>query len=69
MSSLKVNKMDLLTPLSMVAGVVDRKQSKPVLANVRLRWDTHTLTMTCSDLEIQTTAKVCLCTNSIERQN
>jgi DNA polymerase-3 subunit beta len=58
MSSLKVNKMDLLTPLSMVAGVVDRKQSKPVLANVRLRWDTHTLTMTCSDLEIQTTAKV-----------
>lgn len=58
MSGFKVSKTDLLIPLTLVAGVVDRKQSKPVLSNVRMRWDTHTLTLTCSDLEIQTTVKV-----------
>lgn len=58
MSGFKVSKTDLLTPLTLVAGVVDRKQSKPILSNVRMRWDTHTLTLTCSDLEIQTTVKV-----------
>jgi DNA polymerase-3 subunit beta len=58
MSIVRVTKLDLLAPLSLVAGVVERKQVKPVLANVRMRWDTHTLTITCSDLEIQTTAKL-----------
>jgi DNA polymerase-3 subunit beta len=58
MSVIKVNKANLLAPLALVAGIVDRKQAKPILANLRMRWDTHTLTMTCSDLEIQTTAKV-----------
>lgn len=58
MSNLKVTKSALLAPLALVAGVVEKKQAKPVLANVRMRWDTHTLTLTCSDLEIQTTAKV-----------
>ena len=58
MSMLKVTKLDLLAPLALVAGVVERKQAKAILANVRMRWDSNTLTMTCSDLEIQTTAKV-----------
>lgn len=58
MSILKVTKLDLLAPLALVAGVVERKQAKPILANVRMRWESNTLTMTCSDLEIQTTAKV-----------
>jgi len=58
MSNFKVNKIALLAPLALVAGVVDRKQAKPILANVRMRWDTHTLSITCSDLEIQTTAKI-----------
>jgi len=58
MPILKINKLDFLTPLTLVAGVVDRKQAKPVLSNVRLAWDRLTLTITCSDLEIQTTAKL-----------
>ncbi|MDQ5884208.1 MAG: Beta sliding clamp [Pseudomonadota bacterium] len=58
MSNFRVGKMDLLAPLAMVAGVVDRKQSKPVLANVCMRWDNHALMLTCSDLEIQTSVKV-----------
>ena len=58
MSSFRVGKMELLAPLAMVAGVVDRKQSKPVLANVRMSWDNHALMLTCSDLEIQTSVKV-----------
>jgi DNA polymerase-3 subunit beta len=58
MSIVKVSKLALLGPLALVAGVVDRKQVKPILANVRMRWDTHTLSITCSDLEIQTTAKI-----------
>jgi DNA polymerase-3 subunit beta len=58
MSSFRVGKMELLAPLAMVAGVVEKKQSKPVLANVRMYWENHSLTLTCSDLEIQTSAKV-----------
>jgi DNA polymerase-3 subunit beta len=58
MSGFQVNKLSLLSPLSMVAGVVEKKQSKPILTNVRLRWDSHTLTISCTDMEIQTTAKV-----------
>lgn len=58
MPILKINKLDLLAPLTLVTGVVDRKQAKPILSNVRLAWDKLTLTITCSDLEIQTTAKL-----------
>jgi DNA polymerase-3 subunit beta len=58
MPTIKIAKNSLLGPLTMVTGVVDRKQAKPILSNVRLAWDTLTLTLTCSDLEIQTTAKV-----------
>jgi DNA polymerase III subunit beta len=58
MSSFRVGKIELLAPLAMVAGVVEKKQSKPVLANVRMHWENHTLMLTGSDLEIQTSVKV-----------
>ena len=58
MTNFRVGKTELLAPLSLVAGVVDKKHAKPVLSNVRLHWENHILMLTCSDLEVQTSVKV-----------
>ena len=43
----------LLKPLQLVAGVVERKQTMPVLANVLLEVRDQILTLTGSDLEVE----------------
>lgn len=43
----------LLKPLQLVAGVVERKQTMPVLANVLLEVKDNELTLTGSDLEVE----------------
>lgn len=43
----------LLKPLQLVAGVVERKQTMPVLANVLLEVKDQKLTLTGSDLEVE----------------
>ena len=43
----------LLKPLQLVAGVVERKQTMPVLANVLLEVKGNELTLTGSDLEVE----------------
>ncbi len=43
----------LLKPLQLVAGVVERKQTMPVLANVLVEVKDQTLTLTGSDLEVE----------------
>lgn len=43
----------LLKPLQLVAGVVERKQTMPVLANVLLEVKDQMLTLTGSDLEVE----------------
>jgi DNA polymerase-3 subunit beta len=48
-----VKRDDLLTPLQLVAGVVERRQTLPVLANVLLVLTEDTLSLTGTDLEVE----------------
>ncbi len=50
---LKVNREALLKPLQQVAGVVERRQTLPVLANVLMRVTDGQLSMTGTDLEVE----------------
>ena len=48
----------LLKPLQLVAGVVEKHQTLPVLSNVLLVLDGDTLSITGTDLEVELTARV-----------
>ncbi len=48
---------DLLKPLQMVAGVVERRQTLPVLANVLMVLQDGNLSLTGTDLEVEITAR------------
>ena len=50
----------LLKPLQLVAGVVERKQTMPVLANVLLEVKDQVLTLTGSDLEVELIGHIAL---------
>ena len=53
-----VNRELLLRPLQQVAGVVERRQTLPVLANLLLRINDNRLSMTGTDLEVELIGKV-----------
>jgi DNA polymerase-3 subunit beta len=55
---LTISKQQILTPLLMVAGAVDKKQSLPILSNILLQLSAHQFSLTATDLEIQITAVV-----------
>lgn len=48
----------LITPLSLVAGVVERRQTLPILANVQLSIETDLLTVTGTDLEVELQGRI-----------
>lgn len=50
---LKVDREALLKPLQQVAGVVERRQTLPVLSNVLLQVTTEGLSITGTDLEVE----------------
>lgn len=58
MFELTISKQQILTPLLMVAGAVDKKQSLPILSNILLQLSAHQFSLTATDLEIQITAVV-----------
>ncbi|MBB1127041.1 DNA polymerase III subunit beta [Thiospirillum jenense] len=50
---------DLLCPaLAVVTGVVDRRQTLPILSNLLVHADTETLEITATDLEMQITTRI-----------
>lgn len=53
-----VSREALLTPLQLVAGVVERRQTLPVLANVLVVLDHDTLSLTGTDLEVEIIARL-----------
>jgi len=57
---LKVNRDALLKPLQQVAGVVERRQTLPVLSNVLLQVGPDRLAMTGTDLEVELIGRVAL---------
>jgi len=48
-----IQREDLVKPLSFVAGVVERRQTLPILSNVLLRQSNGVLTLTGTDLEVE----------------
>ena len=52
---LLIERDQLLTPLTTVTSVVERRQTLPILANVLVQLDSNTLTLTGTDLEVETT--------------
>src|SRR6056297_701905 len=48
----------LLRPLQLVTGVVERRQTLPVLSNLLVTVEGQTLTLTGTDLEVQLVARV-----------
>lgn len=53
-----VSRDALLKPLNLVAGVVERRQTLPVLSNVLLNLDNDRLSITGSDLEVELVGRV-----------
>jgi DNA polymerase-3 subunit beta len=48
----------LIKPLQMISGIVERRQTLPILSNVLLRLTDRTLALTSTDLEIEMLAQV-----------
>ena len=48
----------LLRPLQVVSGVVERRQTRPILANLLMILDNGVLSLTGTDLEIEIVAKL-----------
>ncbi len=61
MQLVKAPRDALLKPLQVVAGIVERRQTLPILANVLLRRDGERLSFTATDLEIQIQTGADLC--------
>jgi DNA polymerase-3 subunit beta len=55
---LSVNREALLKPLQQVAGVVERRQTLPVLSNVLLQVEPSSLSLTGTDLEVELVGRV-----------
>ncbi|WP_196139791.1 DNA polymerase III subunit beta [Aliikangiella sp. G2MR2-5] len=53
-----VGKEDLLVPLQLVSGAVEKRQTLPVLANVLIKIEEGLLSITATDLEIEMSAKI-----------
>lgn len=49
---------ELLKPLGFVAGVVERRQTLPILGNILLRLEDGVLTLTGTDLEVEVVARM-----------
>ena len=53
MQLVKASRDALLKPLQVVSGIVERRQTLPILANVLVRKDAENVSFTATDLEIQ----------------
>jgi len=54
----KIERERLIRPLSQIAGVVERRQTLPILGNVYMRLDDGSLTLIGTDLETEVTARI-----------
>lgn len=61
---LKINRDALLKPLQLVSGVVERRQTLPILGNVLLKSVGDQLSITATDLEIEMVTQVPLMSGS-----
>ena len=50
---IKTNRETLLEPLLQINGVVERRQTLPILANVLIKCETDMIALTATDLEVE----------------
>jgi DNA polymerase III subunit beta len=55
-----IERENLIKPLQAVSGVVERRQTLPILANILVNVKTDQLSMTATDLEVEMQAQVAL---------
>lgn len=55
---IQINRETLLKPLGFVAGIVERRQTSPVLSNILMQLKSDKLTMTGTDLEVEVITRV-----------
>jgi len=53
MQLVKASRDALLRPLQVVSGIVERRQTLPILANILVRKDGERVSFTATDLELQ----------------
>ena len=56
----RIRREELLRPLQVVAGVIERRQTQPILANALLEVGPESLTLFATDLEVSITVAVTL---------
>ena len=56
--NITISREDILKPLGYIAGVVERRQTLPILSNVLLRMEDGALWLTGTDLEVEVTSRV-----------
>ena len=47
---------DLMKPLQIVSGAIERRQSLPILSNIMLKLENDALTINATDMEVELTA-------------
>ena len=60
----EITREALIKPLQLVTGVVERRQTLPVLSNVLLVLDKGTLSLTGTDLEVELVGRVAITSNA-----
>ena len=53
----EIQREALLKPLQMVSGIVEKKQTLPILSNILLNLDSDQLVITATDLEMEVITK------------
>jgi DNA polymerase-3 subunit beta len=53
-----VQRETILKPLQMVSGIVEKKQTQPILSNILLNLEPNKLTLTATDLEMEVIASI-----------
>lgn len=54
----EVQRDSILKPLQMVSGIVEKKQTQPILSNILLDLEPNKLTLTATDLEMEVIASI-----------
>jgi len=55
---ISIKREDLIKPLSVVAGVVEKRQTLPILSNILVRHNGKQMTLVGTDLEVEVSANV-----------
>jgi len=61
---IKAKRDDILTPLSAVSGIIERRHTLPILSNVLIEQTGQNLSFLATDIEIQITARTALSASS-----